>query len=94
MSTKRGSGPTQQTEQLLCARVAGRCEFEGCDITLYEEILSHKSIHNSVVAHIVAASPDGPLGESQRSYELSQCIDNLMLLCPTHHTLIDTHEED
>ena len=94
MSTKRGRGPTQQTVQLLCARAAGRCEFEGCGITLYEEILTRKSIRNSVVAHIVAASPDGPRGDSQRSYELSQSIDNLMLLCPTHHTLIDTQEKD
>jgi len=94
MASKRGIDPTAQTVQLLCAKAAGRCEFAGCGEILYEEILTRRRIRNSVVAHIVASSPDGPRGDRERSHKLSQEIGNLMLLCPTHHTLIDSRVED
>lgn len=94
MASKRGTDPTAQTVQLLCAKAAGRCEFAGCGEILYEEILTRRRIRNSVVAHIVASSPDGPRGDRERSHKLSQEIGNLMLLCPTHHTLIDSRVED
>lgn len=90
MTTKRGKAPTPQTVQLLCAKAAGRCEFEGCGKILYEEILTRRNIRNSVVAHIVASSPDGPRGDRLRSHALSAELSNLMLLCPEHHNLIDS----
>jgi hypothetical protein len=46
------------------------------------------------VAHIVAASPDGPRGDEELSPEQQADYDNLMLLCLDHHRLIDGHNAD
>lgn len=43
--------------------------------------------------HIVAQSPDGPRGVSQLTREERDRYDNLVLLCPTHHRLIDSNTE-
>ena len=94
MTSNRGKDPKERTVQLLCAKAAGRCEFEGCGKILYEEILTRKRNRDSVVAHIVASSPDGPRGDPERSHRLSQEIGNLMLLCLTHHNLIDDNVEE
>lgn len=50
-----------------------------------------QQFNGSNIAHIVASSPDGPRG-SEKSYELSDKLENLMLLCPTHHKEIDENE--
>jgi len=46
------------------------------------------------VAHIVADKPGGPRGDEVRSPQLADEPDNLMLLCSTHHKLIDVDELD
>jgi hypothetical protein len=43
-------------------------------------------------AHIVADTPTGPRGDEVRSPQLSDDINNLMLLCHTHHKLIDVDQ--
>lgn len=45
-------------------------------------------------AHIVARSEDGPRGKSPLTLEQRDDYSNLMLLCPTHHALIDKIPED
>jgi hypothetical protein len=46
------------------------------------------------VAHIVADDPKGPRGDPVRSAQLSNDVDNLMLLCYVHHKLIDVDQVD
>ena len=53
------------------------------------DILTKKSYNSAYVAHIVAAEPDGPRGDIILSPELCQEFDNLMLMCDSHHRLID-----
>lgn len=84
----RGNDPSSKTIQNLCIKAGCRCEFEGCGKDLCVEKLTNREIKLSIIAHIVASSPDGPRGNS-KSHELSDKIDNLMLLCQDHHTLID-----
>ena len=43
--------------------------------------------------HIVAQSPDGPRGDSPLTRAERDGHDNLILLCPTHHRIIDSNEE-
>ena len=85
----RGKKPTPATIMRLIAASGGHCQFEGCPHNLFKDELTWAEFNNSNVAHIVAASPDGPRG-SEESYDLSDKIENLMLLCPTHHKEIDT----
>lgn len=89
MNTKRGKKPSQITIMKLVAAAGGRCQFEGCSCNLFKDNMTWAELNRSNVAHIVAASPDGPRG-SEDSEVLSDKLSNLMLLCPTHHKEIDS----
>lgn len=84
----RGKNPDRITVMKLWVQSGGRCQFAGCNRRLYKDDLTWDEFNNSNVAHIVASSPDGPRG-SECSYELSDKLDNLMLLCPICHKRID-----
>jgi hypothetical protein len=51
-----------------------------------------KQMNRAYLAHIIADSPDGPRGKEGLSDELSDEFENIMLLCDTHHRLIDSEE--
>lgn len=68
---------------------AGRCEYKGCNRSLWRDDLSMVKMNNAYIAHIVAESANGPRGDSLRSAKLSKDINNLMLLCSTHHRIVD-----
>ena len=74
----------------LWAKAAGRCEFRGCNKLLIGDLIAGKRMGKfGYIAHIVADEPGGPRGDPIRSPQLAQDIDNLMLMCPTHHKAID-----
>lgn len=91
---RRGPNPSPLTLNMLFAHAAGRCQFEGCNKSVLFDELTLKKYNKSNVAHIVASSPAGPRGDEIQSYELSDELSNLMLLCPEHHKLIDDFPED
>lgn len=76
----------------LWAISGGRCELHACNKLLSEHAFTLKNYNGSVMAHIVADSPDGPRGDQARSKQLADKIENLMLVCPTCHTMIDSAE--
>jgi len=78
-----------KNKNLLWSISGGRCEYEGCNKLLYTDILTNKKCNIGYISHIVADEPDGPRGDILRSKTLADNIDNLMLLCDTHHRLID-----
>ena len=88
---KRGPAPSPLMLMELCARSGGRCQFRGCNKILFRDGVTLKEFNNTNVAHIVASRPTGPRGDAKRSYLLSDKLENLMLMCPDHHHLID-HE--
>lgn len=92
-NSNRGPNPTPLTIHMLCAHAAGRCQFKGCNKYLFSDEITLEDFNNSNVAHIVASSPDGPRGDILRSHQLSQSLDNLMLMCLDHHKLVDTYPE-
>ncbi|MEN8221233.1 MAG: SAVED domain-containing protein [Pseudomonadota bacterium] len=51
-------------------------------------------MNRAYIAHIIADSPEGPRGDATLSHNISKEFDNLMLLCDTHHRLIDKKEVD
>lgn len=81
-----------KTKLILVGRAAGLCEFPGCGKRLYEDWVTKKRMNNTNFAHIIADSPDGPRGDKVLSKKLCKDVDNLMLLCPDHHSLIDSVE--
>ena len=88
----RGPRPSESTIRMLCAISGGQCEFPGCRQRFFFDTASGTQINNSYIAHIVASNPDGPRGSSS-SNEISNELDNLMLLCATHHRLIDNNPD-
>ncbi|MFE0752020.1 HNH endonuclease signature motif containing protein [Gordonia sp. NPDC058843] len=85
---------TVTARKLLWGRSGSRCAYPSCRTELaHTSDLTGSSVILGEEAHIVARSEDGPRGKEpfegdRDSYE------NLILMCPTHHTLIDSVEED
>lgn len=64
----------------------------GCNKPLQRTDLTLGKMNTAYIAHIVADSPDGPRGDEHRSELLAKDFNNLMLLCDTHHRLIDRED--
>lgn len=82
----------QKVIQTLWVIAGGRCEFDGCNKPLWYDILTKRGCNSAYVAHIIADSPNGPRGDEVLSSKKCKDLDNLMLLCDTHHRMIDDKE--
>lgn len=96
---KRGPDPSQSTIRIVWGKTAGICEYRGCNEKLFYDETTAFEFNCAYIAHIVAANPDGPRGDGIRSNQLSDKIENIMLMCDKHHRLIDRedvagHSED
>ncbi|OZC62010.1 HNH endonuclease [Rhodococcus sp. 15-725-2-2b] len=85
---------SERTRKMLWTRAHNRCAFPGCWQMLTVDIDNVVSGSSDVVvvgmeAHIRARSVGGPRYDA--SYADVNGYDNLVLLCPTHHTLIDAN---
>lgn len=80
-----------KTRKMLWGRAGARCSFNGCQVELIQLDEDHTSC--AVIgeeAHIIAQKKDGARGQIAIEAERVNLYENLILLCPTHHTLIDT----
>lgn len=75
----------------LWGLAAGRCAFPDCKIEL-TFIGGGKTLGE--IAHIIAKSPDGPRGNVDIPPDSKDTYNNLILLCPTHHKVIDNNLEE
>ena len=64
---------------------AGRCNYPSCNSAIYESLTGEQEVLG-VMAHMVASSPDGPRGSNTSG---DDSYNNRILLCPTHHDLVD-----
>lgn len=85
---------TTRTRKLLWARAHNECAFPGCTQSLTEDLDRAESgaTDATVVgqeAHIRAQSSDGPRYDP--TYEGVDGYENLVLMCPTHHSIIDAN---
>lgn len=78
--------------KLLLVKSGGRCQYKGCNISLYQDLITKRFFNKAYLAHIVADSPGGPRGDIVRSSLLAKKLSNIMLLCDAHHRLIDRIE--
>jgi hypothetical protein len=83
---------TTKNQNLLWAISGGRCEYAGCNKVLHTDILTNKKSNSAYIAHVVADEPNGPRGDTLRSKLLANDIRNIMLLCDTHHRMVDADE--
>lgn len=75
-------------------RAGGRCQYPGCNEALWRDDLTMAKMNRAYLAHIVAEKPGGPRGDVVLSPKLAKDPSNFMLLCDTHHRLIDKEDVD
>lgn len=86
---------TPKAIKLLWSNAAGRCSFTDCEERLTVEQAS-ESAHYTLgeMAHIKGKKSGSNRYDPHQSSEERDRYDNLILLCPTHHTLIDKSENE
>ena len=82
----------EQIKLKLWVTAGGRCEYPGCNTLLYRDDVTLANLNRAYIAHIIADSPNGPRGDKILSKKLAKEFSNLMLLCDTHHKLIDKED--
>lgn len=93
-SKKPSRSYSQKTLKVLFALSRNECSWPGCT----EKIISDKTEKSDElvvgqIAHIYAISEDGPRGKAGlTSAQLNEPA-NLLLLCPTHHVIVDGQHE-
>ena len=82
--------------KLLWGRAGNRCAWESCEQRLTVDLRNPESHvlreHGAVLgeeAHIRSSRLDGPRHDSSYPVDMLDSYENLILLCPTHHTVID-----
>lgn len=94
-TSKRTNGPktssiSSRDRSILWARSAGRCAFPNCGESCTRDA-THADRASVVgeVAHIVSRSDTGPRADLEVPQEIRDSYENLILLCPSHHALVD-----
>ena len=85
-------GIAEQTKRMLLSKSGGYCQRPACRSELFRFFESGSVVSISEMAHVISRSESGPRGEADISASLRDEFENLILLCPTCHTLIDKAE--
>lgn len=92
MTAKPTRKITEQQTKILWG-VGAICAFPGCDQWLVEEPSpTDPAAVIGQMAHIIAHSDDGPRAKPFLEAEKRNLASNLVLLCPTHHVLVDAQD--
>ena len=71
----------------LWGLAAGRCSYPGCPTLCVDHLPDDTDpVILGEMAHVIAKQPKGPRGTPEGR---NDGYDNLILLCPTHHRLVD-----
>lgn len=85
---------TDRTKLEIWVRSGGRCAYPGCNDVLWRDDLTLKDMNKAYIAHIHAESEGGPRWDPTLPEDMRNAPANLMLLCDTHHRLIDREGKD
>ena len=85
----RGTKIKAATRNQVLLDAHGRCMFEGCGADLTLDSVTGKRGNFATLAHNVASSECGPRGVLHLSHALADDPNNILLLCETHHRLVD-----
>lgn len=93
MTCYRGkASPNNFTKVKLFANSGGYCQRPECNEPLFKTF-KEKEIHIAEIAHIISVNVGARAGKKISSAEKGS-YQNLILLCPNCHTIIDKDEED
>jgi len=79
--------PTRKTIKRLFALSRNQCAFPGCS-SLLTDLSSDRTIGE--ICHIKAQRPNAPRYDPNQGDSDRHAFENLILLCPNHHNLIDS----
>ena len=85
--------PNQFTKLRLFADSAGFCQRPDCQRALFIDTGGTR-LHIAEMAHVFAASASGPRGTSDLSHQERSAYENLILLCPSCHAIVDKAPAD
>jgi hypothetical protein len=89
MPCNRGkASPDQYTKIRLFADSGGYCQNPDCSRLFFMDV-GDERLHVAEIAHICAAGDDGPRANKELTPEQRGAYENLILLCPTCHTMVD-----
>jgi 5-methylcytosine-specific restriction endonuclease McrA len=84
---------SSKTKRLLLARSGGYCQNPECNKDLYPYFEDGTITNIEELAHIIAKSEGGARGDEPLPLDQRDEYDNIILLCPTCHTIIDKNSE-
>jgi len=94
MPCARGrANPNATTERQLFADSGGFCQHPGCLAPLFIDVGTRR-IHVAEMAHVVAARDEGPRANVRYTDAERASYDNLILLCPRCHSIVDKAPEE
>lgn len=86
---------TEKSIKLLWSNAAGRCSFTGCGERLTVDQAGEAAPYTlGEMAHIKGKRKGANRYDKKQTAEQRDSYGNLILLCPTHHTLIDKPENE
>ncbi|QIE57560.1 HNH endonuclease [Pikeienuella piscinae] len=86
---------TQKSVKILWSASGGRCAFPGCwERLCYHEAEEAAPFTLGEMAHICGDKPGANRHDAGQTAMQRDDYQNLILLCPTHHTLIDRKENE
>jgi hypothetical protein len=83
--------PTPSTVKRLFATSSNRCAYPGCETPIFDQ---RHDVVLGEVAHIHGPTHESPRWSAELSNQDCRSANNLVLLCPTHHSLVDQAASD
>ena len=85
---------SRTTQRVLDIQSLNQCAYPGCTNTLIEPSAGKSDpVVIGHICHIHALNPGGPRWKEELSQEELNSPENLILLCPTHHAMVDGQPE-
>lgn len=82
-----------KVQRKLWASSGGYCGNPGCHCELLPFFETGKITNIEEMAHIIGQKKDGPRGEDELPLSERDEFDNIILLCPTCHTMVDKNPD-
>jgi len=90
MKDKKRLSIKESEIKILFAKSGNQCAFPDCNESIIRNEDQDKPIGE--MAHIIAYNDNGPRSDPLLSDEERNSASNLILLCPTHHSIVDKFE--
>ena len=84
---------TERVARIVFSRAGNRCSFPNCNQVIAFKEESGEYANVGMLAHIKGDKPKAPRYDENQSEQERNSADNLILLCGTHHKIIDDQKE-